>query len=180
MSSGFLPGLDLIPNALLAPSGTQMGFFQPTAPLGWVAQTGAAYTDTFARVVSPGSYAGSGGVNGASGFLLGPYSVDGHAVTVAELPSHNHPDTGHAHGITQTPHAHPGLTNFISAGGTSIIDLSGSTLAIQQTATTGNQNANISVNVGVAVSSFTGSSATHTHTHTPNCKFIDHIVAVKS
>ena len=77
------------------PSGTKMLFQQSNAPTGWTKDT--AHNDKALRVVS-GS-AGSGGTNGFKS-RFGQDQIDvtstisgqtaGHAITEAQMPSHNH------------------------------------------------------------------------------------------
>lgn len=77
-----------IGGALNAPSGTRMIFVQSVAPVGWTQDK--AYNDYTLRVVS--------GVGGGSGGTNSPFTINmshthvtgGHALTVAELPSHSH------------------------------------------------------------------------------------------
>src|ERR1700694_2986378 len=117
---------------LTAPAGTTMAFQQASAPLGWVAQTGTAFVDAFLRSVTPGTFSGTGGVNAASGFLIGPYSGDGHALTIGERAAHNHSDSGHTHRINDPQHSHTGAssgTNYLAVGGGNFINFGGSALA---------------------------------------------------
>lgn len=167
---------------LTAPSGTAMAFQQATAPTGWVAQTGMAYSDAVLRSVTPATYAGLGGSVGASVLILGPITGDGHSLTIAELAAHGHTDSGHTHATAETPHSHGASsgTNFIAAGGVNNITFSGSSLAIQQAAATTAVTTGLSVDSGTANIQNTGSGSAHSHTLTANCKFIDQIVAVKS
>ncbi|MDD3493692.1 MAG: hypothetical protein PHZ19_09385 [Candidatus Thermoplasmatota archaeon] len=64
------------------PSGTKMLFAQAAAPTGWTQDT--SVNDRVLRVVS-----GSGGGTGGSWTLSG-LTVDGHALTIAEMPAHTH------------------------------------------------------------------------------------------
>ena len=71
------------------PTGTIMLFAQSTAPTGWTKST--AHNNKALRVVS--GTAGSGGsVDFTTAFAS--RSVDNHTLTVAQMPSHNHPWTG--------------------------------------------------------------------------------------
>lgn len=168
---------------LTAPAGTAMPFQQAAAPLGWTAQSGAAFSDAFLRVVTPGNFTGTGGVNAASGFIIAQYSVDGHSLTVGELASHSHTDTGHVHGVVDGGHIHSAAstgTNFLAAGGGNVVNFGGASLALQQAAATAAALTGISIATGSASIANTGSGTAHAHTHTANCKFVDHIVAVKA
>ena len=67
-------------------TGTGMVFYQAAAPLGWTKVTNA--NESTLRVVS-----GAGGNKGGSvafSTLFGRTTTDGHALTIAEMPSHNH------------------------------------------------------------------------------------------
>lgn len=71
------------------PSGTKMVFRQASAPPGWTQDTSA--NDRVLRIVSgtPGADGGSWTISGLSATT----TVAGHALTVNEMPSHNHPGT---------------------------------------------------------------------------------------
>lgn len=66
-------------------SGTDMLFVQSAAPTGWTQVT--ALNDRVLRLVS-----GTGGGTGGSWTISG-ISVDGHTLTLAEIPAHDHPAT---------------------------------------------------------------------------------------
>jgi len=68
------------------PPGTLMLFQQSSAPIGWTKQT--THNDKALRVVS-GSVS-SGGLSAFSS-VFSKTATDDHALTVAEMPSHNHP-----------------------------------------------------------------------------------------
>ncbi len=67
------------------PSGTLMLFAQTSAPTGWTKSS--THNDKTLRVVS--GTAGSGG-SVAFSTVFGRTAVDGHVLTVAEMPSHSH------------------------------------------------------------------------------------------
>ena len=70
--------VDVIPT----PTGTRMIFYQAAAPSGWTKVT--TVNDRVLRVVS-----GSGGETGGSWTISG-ISVDGHKLTIDEIPAHTH------------------------------------------------------------------------------------------
>lgn len=70
------------------PAGTTMFFGQATAPTGWTQNT--TWNDRVLRVVS-GSGAGTGGSWTISGLTNGV--TGSHTLTIAEMPSHDHPGT---------------------------------------------------------------------------------------
>ena len=73
-------------NAELAfPPGTKMIFCQASAPPGWTKDD--SYNDRMLRVVNGTSGGGIGGSWTISGLSV---SVAGHALTIAEMPSHTH------------------------------------------------------------------------------------------
>jgi hypothetical protein len=162
-----------------APSGTAMPFQQNFAPTGWVAQTGAGYFDAFLRVITPAGWVAPAGTNGASNLIFGPITGDPHTLTVGEIPSHTHIDSGHTHTDaghihTQNPNTYYGLaggTVFTTSGGTNIIE----NAIPQNTATSF-----ASIQTSTANLQNTGGGGGHSHTLTPNSKFVDHIVAVKT
>lgn len=65
-------------------SGTKTIFYQASPPTGWTQDTTAAINGAALRGVT-GSGGGSGGSNDISGI-----STQGHALTVSEIPSHDH------------------------------------------------------------------------------------------
>lgn len=68
------------------PSGTRMLFQQTAAPTGWTKAT--TFNDAVLRVVS--GAAGSGGADAFSTAFGAGKSTAGHAIAIAEMPSHNH------------------------------------------------------------------------------------------
>ena len=121
------------------PLGTVATFYQAAAPTGWTQVT--TKNDFGLRVVS-----GAGGVShgtvGLSTFISN--GALGHALSIAEMPSHNHSasDSGHNHSYT-------GSTYYgYGGGGTAAQGATGNT--------TGVGYANISVG-------YTGGNAAHTH-----------------
>lgn len=71
------------------PNGTKVLFYQASVPTGYVQDVST--NDRMLRVVS-GTGGGSGGNWSMSGL-----SIDGHALTIAEMPSHNHGGGNHSH-----------------------------------------------------------------------------------
>lgn len=159
---------------LTAPSGTAMSFQQPAAPLGWVAQTGTAFDDAMLHIVIPANFVGTGGTNLASTLITGPFVGGAHALTIAELAAHGHPDSGHAHGTTENPHTHSdgsGIAFGAATGGSPVPGAAGST---------GSAVTGLTINLGFAQPTAAGSGTAHSHTTNAALKFVDHIVAVKS
>lgn len=79
-------------NALqVIPSGSRMVFQQSTAPLGWTKDT--THNNKALRIVS-GSVVNGGTVDFTAAFsaktITGTVSVAGHALTIAQMPSHEH------------------------------------------------------------------------------------------
>jgi len=90
------------------PYGTVALFVQAAAPTGWTKNVDQ--TDRVLRITS-----GTGALTGGSWTLSG-VSVDGHAVTVAEMPSHNHGGaTGTSQGSTT-----PAGSGSATIGGTGL------------------------------------------------------------
>jgi len=69
------------------PAGTKMLFMQASAPVGWTIDVSFNGRMLHINTASGGSIGGS--VNPLSFTASG--TVDGHALTVSEMPSHNHP-----------------------------------------------------------------------------------------
>lgn len=184
-----------------SPTGTRVVLQQAAAPVGWTVDTTAAYTDAAMRF---NQTVGSGGTSGlvASGWISGGiFTSGGTAITAAQMPAHNHTDTGHNHGASDAGHAHdvddPGhahvqngntVYNGVNdgrtySGGDGIFV--GPESAGTNAAATGiginTGYANISVATGYADISSTGGGGAHTHTVTPpNIKYADCVVIVKS
>ena len=143
------------------PAGTTAVFYQASAPTGWTQVTTS--DDAALRVVS-----GTGGTTGgtvgfttafASQAVSGSVSISqatgtvgGTALSIAQLPAHNHSasDSGHAHSIS------PGVASFNSAAGGG-----GGGNVQTQSNVTGTQIAYANISIGN-----TGSGATHTHSLT--------------
>jgi len=75
--------------ALLAPAGTRMIFNNNSAPVGWTQDTGAAMQNSMMRVVDINSVSSGGTDNPIS--YDHTHVVEGHVLSVGELPSHSHP-----------------------------------------------------------------------------------------
>lgn len=189
---------------LTAPSGTRIVMQQAAAPAGWTVDTSASFTDVAMRF---NQSVGSGGTNAFSTWNAGStsFATAGHALTVAELASHNHTggDTGHGHAVNDPLHTHgsPGHTHSTASGavgfytstgaGGASINFTGGTNAINLENTTsatavsinsaatgvslGTGFANISINAN-------GGGAAHSHnfSYQPLVKYADCIVAIKS
>lgn len=162
---------------LTAPSGTAMPFQQNFAPTGWVAQTGAGFFDAFLRVNTPAAWVAPTGTTGASNLIVGPITGDAHTLSIAEMPSHTHTDSGHTH--TDSGHAHNQNANtyYGLGGGTSFSAPGANAIAITSQATA---SAQANIQTSTANLQNTGGGGGHSHTLTANCKYVDHIVAVKS
>ncbi|MCO4881567.1 hypothetical protein VOI32_14045 [Paraburkholderia caribensis] len=160
---------------LTAPAGTTMAFQQNTAPLGWVAQT--TNNDCAMRVTTPAGFVGLAGANAFSSLLRGGISVDSHALSVSEMPSHAHSDSGHSHADAGHVHNAPSGTAFLVSGA---VPIQGGGSAFYNTApNTAIGNANIQASAANIQN--TGGGGGHTHS-TTNFQIlsIDFIVAVKS
>jgi len=194
-------------------SGTVLIFQQTAAPTGWTkittndnaalrvvsgtAGTGGtvAFTTAFASQAVSGTNANTtaSGTNAVSG------SVDGTAITTAQMPSHNHGinDPGHAHGVADPTHAHgqgaygnwpvnPGsywnlAAPTSTAGAYTGIGIYGAGTGISTQANGSNAAHSHGVS-GVAVA-FTGAAHTHTFTGTAinlAVKYVDVIAASKN
>ena len=137
------------------PSGTRTVYYQASAPTGWSQVT--SYNDYAFRVVSG---TGGGATTLSRGFSagMGSINVDGHAITISEMPSHNHLDSGHAHSIGQS---------VAIAGGSSW-------LAPYQNNSAG------STGIGYANIGNTGGDSAHVHSLTIGISYLDLIICQRN
>lgn len=184
MSFEILPAGGL-PNALVAPAGTNMVFAQSTAPNGWSINSAAAFNDASMRLNS-----GTGGTTGgatawSSWNFGGSFGVNAFSLSVAQLAAHSHADSGHTHGYTDPAHTHGAsdggaiLTNHNSGGAdlTPIANGNGQHFSIANIATS---FTGITINSSTANLLNNGSGAAITPTYTtPQVKFVDFIMCTK-
>lgn len=71
---------------LSAPTGTRMPFYQASPPTGW---TQVSINNRFLRVTS-GAGGSTGGSEGTSFSKSHKHTINNHALTVAQMPSHSH------------------------------------------------------------------------------------------
>lgn len=90
-------------------AGTKCVFYQASAPTGWTQDT--SVNDRVLRIVS-GSGGGTGGSWTISGLGQGNLSVDGHQLSISEIPSHNHGGGNHSHAQRGDPTT-TGATNSV-------------------------------------------------------------------
>lgn len=137
-------------------AGTKATFIQASAPTGWTQDVSA--NDRVIRMVS-----GSGGGTGGSWTISG-ISVQGHTLTNAEIPSHNHNANtnntgGHRHGLEIPDNMNTGKYSPIAVISRQVGSSSNSTSftsssSYQQSA--GNHSHNVSVGS-------TGGGGSHSH-----------------
>lgn len=139
------------------PSGTVMLFQQTAAPTGWTKQT--SHDDKALRVVS-GTASSGGSV--AFSTVFGITATDGHVLTVAQMPAHNHGGGAHTHEYS--------LTNVASGSLITQVDGSGTTLR-NQTANTGAAS--------TTVIDTQGSGSDHSHNIDLQVNYVDIILAAK-
>lgn len=149
------------------PAGTVTVFHQNTAPVGWTRVT--TYHDRGLRLIGTGSVSSPGGRTFSSVFSSS-YPTSQDALSVSQLPSHNHSinDPGHAH-VVQLP-AEGALCK--QGGGGNSWDGGGNQATIQTTASAAAAGTNVSINN-------TGSGAAHGHTVNLDMMYVDFIVASK-
>lgn len=97
-------------DALVAPAGTKLVFYQASAPTGWTQDV--AVNDQVLKVVS-----GTGGGTGGSWTISG-VTVDNHTLTVSQMPAHDHGGSSGstAPGTNTTgSHGHTGSANSAGA-----------------------------------------------------------------
>lgn len=88
------------------PAGTVMVFYQAAAPSGWTKLT--TVNDTALRIVSGATGGSTGGTVAFSTAFSAANTVDGTAISTAQMPVHNHgiTDPGHSHTVTDPTHNH--------------------------------------------------------------------------
>ena len=135
------------------PSGTQTVFYQASAPPGWTQVV--TYNDYLPRIVN----STGGGATSGSGFSSVNASVTtaGHVLSVSEMPSHSHTDSGHTHPVLNTA----------TAGGASFYSYAN----IGSGTTTGTGYANLSN---------TGGGGSHSHGLTLGISYLDLILCQKT
>ena len=137
------------------PAGTTMAFYNAAAPLGWTKVT--TLNDVTIRIVN-----GTGGTSSVGGQAFSTATasgtVDGHAISTAEMPVH-------AHGVTDPTHLHNiqgygsgGNGNYLNAGAVA------SPVGSQNTA---------SSSTGITIQN-AGSGNAHTHTFTSSALNINY------
>ena len=140
------------------PTGTKMLFIQTSAPTGWTQDV--TNNDTALRIVSGAGGTVHGSV-GLSAFIAN--GALGHTLQVSEMPSHNHDDYGHNHGVSGATQG--GTAVYGVAGGPSLAGLT----SVQP----------IVIDTGYANISYTGGNGSHAH-GLSDLQYIDSIVCTKN
>lgn len=172
MAPGGTPNVDIKMYAF--PSGTRMLFQQATVPPGWTQDT-SVQNDSLLRMVN-GSGGGVHGGNGVSSVLWGGASSDGTAISVSQMPSHNH-------GVNDPGHTHTTSIGYNCEGGGGGW---GSQAGVMESPNANNptpmQNVNWVWNSGTGISiQNNGGSQAHSHTLSAlNVNTLDVIVGVKN
>jgi hypothetical protein len=169
-----ISGLNDVQTTNTIPSGSTMLFQQTTVPTGWTRVS--TFDDAALRIVGSATPA-SGGANAFSTQFTNQITTDGHALSIAELASHTHTDSGHTH--TSPGHSHTAAsggsfyTNQASAG-----NYGGGATSFNTEATT--NAVAVTINTSTANIQNTGSGTAHSHTMTLNVKYVDVMIAFKN
>ena len=170
------------------PSGTRMLFQQTTAPTGWTKDTS---NNNIALRVTSGSVSTGGTLTFTQAFnsvRTVDGTVGGTAITVSQMPSHNHgvTDPKHAHGINDPGHVH-NVQAAREEGDKAENDDKDKEFATDDTRTTDSRTTGITIrNQGTGISiNNKGSGQTHNHPFTGTdldigVKYIDTIIAQKN
>ncbi|MHB9838517.1 hypothetical protein Q8F57_027185 [Paraburkholderia terrae] len=159
-----------------APAGTAMAFQQSTAPTGWVAQT--SNDDYAMRVTIPANFVGTSGANGFHSLLSGAAVVDGHTLSIGEMPVHTHNDSGHTH--TDSGHSHILAAPIYEAVATATITGPGP-IPLQQVNNPATNTAAANIQAASANIQNNGGGGAHNHGLTNfNYKYMDFVIGVKS
>lgn len=170
------------------PSGTVSIFYQATAPVGWVKQT--TNNDAALRVVS-----GAGGIaSGATSFSTvftasrtATGTVNGTAISVSQMPSHDHSitDPSHNHTVNDPGHSHSVNTgNTAGTASSGAVNNSGTNIRTVQTNSQSTGITLVAAPTGITINS-NGSGQAHDHTFTSDSmdfavKYCDVIICQKS
>jgi microcystin-dependent protein len=172
----------LVGTAAAVPSGTVLPYAGSSAPSGYLLCNGAnVSTTTYAALYAVIGYSFSGGSSPGSGLFSLPNMArsvpmgaggtgtgtignavgntggeENHTLSIAELASHNHIDTGHQHNMAE--HTHTVGQTYISGSGSN--PFSGGTGGTAAQASTGAPNNN-TTNASTANLENTGSSSAH-------------------
>jgi hypothetical protein len=163
------------------PSGTAMIFQQTSAPTGWTKVT--TYNDYALRIVS--GTASTGGSVAFSTAFSATNTVDGTAITTAQMPAHNHgiTDPGHSHSVSDPSHYHTSPTYLITSVNAGGGGWTGGPYFPNTGSGTYNASTGISIigsTTGISTNN-TGSGSTHNHTTTNFAvKYVDTIIATKN
>jgi microcystin-dependent protein len=130
--------------------------------------TVTAMADQIGTVPGAGPYAINAGTRGILyGWGLTTFAGEAnHVLSAAEMPSHNHTDSGHAHSVYDPGHQHL-VSNIALGGGVNIQPGSG----FNQTGTvaTDIRAANITVNAAAANITYAGGSGAHNNIQPTTC-----------
>lgn len=167
------------------PAGTRIPFNQPSVPVGWTKEAGAAFNDCSMRTVT-----GSGGATGgatlwSSWNFGGTFNVTAFTLSSAQLAAHAHTITDPSHTHTTNAHNHAtgsGFAFWTATPGGGNTGQAGPSYSQNLENNTGNTTVSVNgafTGINVTNNAGSGSSITPTYT-TPQVKFTDYLIGIKS
>lgn len=119
--------------------------------------------DLRGRILAGADNMGGSAANRLNGYALGVSGGEQtHLLVTGEMPSHTHPDSGHGHGTTESPHVHAGAAGqFLMTTGMGASLYIGVGTPIGGQANTAGASTGLTINTGFANNQNTGGGGAH-------------------